>query len=417
MGWRVWTRRLRPTYSIRMDAKTRADPLATVALNRAGAPRLDMIDLLRGFVIALMVLDHTRDYFHVAAYTLDPTDPARTHVLLYITRWITHLCAPTFVFLAGVCVYLQAANGKDRAQLTRFLLSRGVWLIVLELTVLAFGLNFALPFLFLQVIWAIGASMILLAGVIRLPRAAAAIIGAAIVAGHQLLAPVDPGDVGPLAPLWTLAFEFGPAFGLGFISYPAIPWFGVMCLGYAIGPVFLQEPAHRNRTLLTLALSAIALFVVLRAVNGYGDPAPWKTFPSAAQTVMSFLNVSKYPPSLLFVLITLGVSLLCLLAFQRMRGLLARVLLAYGRTPLFTYVLHIYAVHGASLVVAMLAGYPAAYHVNFLMDPFRLYKAGFGFNLVVVYGVWLAILIGLYPASRWFAEVKRRRRNWWLGYL
>ena len=286
----------------------------------AKAPRLDTIDLLRGFVIALMVLDHTRDYFHVSAYTLDPTDPARTHVWLFITRWITHLCAPTFVFLAGVSVYLQGVNGKDRMQLTRFLLSRGVWLIVLELTVLAFGLNFALPFLFLQVIWAIGASMILLAGVIWLPRAAAAMIGVVIVAGHQLLAPISPADVGAFAPLWTLAFEFGPAFGLGFISYPAIPWFGVMCLGYALGPVFMQEPARRNRTLLTLALSAIALFLVLRAINAYGDPAPWKAFPDAAGTVMSFFNVSKYPPSLLFVLITLGVSLLCLLAFQRLRG-------------------------------------------------------------------------------------------------
>jgi uncharacterized membrane protein len=214
----------------------------------AKVPRLDMVDLLRGFVIALMVLDHTRDYFHISAYTLDPTDPARTHAWLFMTRWVTHLCAPTFVFLAGVSVYLRGVNGKDPLQLTRFLLSRGVWLIVLELTVLAFGLNFALPFLFLQVIWAIGASMILLAGVIWLPRAAAAIIGAVIVAGHQLLAPIDPADVGTFAPLWTLAFEFGPAFGLGFISYPAIPWFGVMCLGYALGPVFLQEPGSRNRT-------------------------------------------------------------------------------------------------------------------------------------------------------------------------
>jgi uncharacterized membrane protein len=400
-----------------VDAKTSTDPLAAVALNRAGLPRLDSIDLLRGFVIALMVLDHTRDYFHISAYSFDPTDPARTHIWLYVTRWITHLCAPTFVFLAGVSIYLQGVNGKNKAQLTRFLVSRGVWLIVLELTVLAFGLNFALPFLFLQVIWAIGVSMILLAGLIWLPRAAAAIIGAAIVAGHQLLAPINPADVGGFAPLWTLGFEFGPAFGRGLVSYPAIPWFGVMCLGYALGPVFVQDPERRNRTLLVLALGAIVLFCVLRAINGYGDPRHWRAFPDAAATVMSFFNVSKYPPSLLFVLVTLGVSLLCLLAFQRLRGLLARVLLAYGRTPLFTYVLHIYAVHGASLVVAMLAGYPAAYHVNFLADPFRLYNAGFGFNLVVVYVVWLAILVALYPASRWFAEVKRRRRDWWLSYL
>ena len=401
-----------------MDAKAQDDPLTTVALNRAGVPRLDMVDLLRGLVIALMVLDHTRDYFHISAYTFDPTDPARTHVLLYLTRWVTHLCAPTFVFLAGVSVFLQGANGKDKSQLTRFLLSRGAWLIVLELTIISFAFNFALPFLFLQVIWAIGVSMILLAGLIWLPRAAAAIVGVLIVAGHQLLAPINPADLGALAPLWTLAFKMGPPpIGPGFIAYPVIPWFGVMCLGYALGPVFVQEPVRRNRMLFQIAITALALFCMLRALNAYGDPAHWRTYPTAMATVMSFFNVSKYPPSLLYVLITLGVSLLCMLALQRLRGLLAQVLLAYGRTPLFTYVLHIYVVHGASLVVAMLAGYPASSHANFLADPFRLYQAGFGFNLLVVYVVWLAILVALYPASRWFAEVKRRRREWWLSYL
>jgi len=401
-----------------MDAKAQDDPLTTVALNRAGVPRLDMVDLLRGLVIALMVLDHTRDYFHISAYTFDPTDPARTHVLLYLTRWVTHLCAPTFVFLAGVSVFLQGANGKDKSQLTRFLLSRGAWLIVLELTIISFAFNFALPFLFLQVIWAIGVSMILLAGLIWLPRAAAAIIGVLIVAGHQLLAPINPADLGALAPLWTLAFKMGPPpIGPGFIAYPVIPWFGVMCLGYALGPVFVQEPVRRNRMLFQIAITALALFCMLRALNAYGDPAHWRTYPTATATVMSFFNVSKYPPSLLYVLITLGVSMLCMLALQRLRGLLAQVLLAYGRTPLFTYVLHIYVVHGASLVVAMLAGYPASSHANFLADPFRLYQAGFGFNLLVVYVVWLAILVALYPASRWFAEVKRRRREWWLSYL
>ena len=402
-----------------VDAQTSGIPVQPAAgLNRAGLPRLDSIDMLRGLVIALMVLDHTRDYFHVSAYTFDPTDPTRTHVWLYLTRWVTHLCAPTFVFLAGVSVYLQAFNGKDKPQLARFLLSRGVWLIVLEVTVVAFGLNFALPFVFLQVIWAIGVSMILLAGVIFLPHATAAILGAVIVAGHQLLAPIVPEQAGAFAPLWTLMFEVGPAPVVGgFVAYPAIPWFGVMCLGYALGPVFVREPAQRNRTLLGLALGAIAVFLVLRAINVYGDQAPWSVQASVPASMMSFFNVSKYPPSLQYVLITLGVSLLCLLAFQRLRGLLARMLLAYGRTPLFTYVLHIYVVHVASLLVAVLAGFPAAYHVNFLADPFRLVKAGWGFNLLVVYIAWLAILAALYPASRWFAEVKRRRREWWLSYL
>jgi uncharacterized membrane protein len=377
-----------------------------------------MVDMLRGLVIALMVLDHTRDYFHISAYTFDPTDPARTHVWLYITRWVTHLCAPTFVFLAGVSIYLQGVNGKSKPELSLFLLTRGAWLIVLELTVVAFGLNFGLPFVFLQVIWAIGMSMILLAGLIWLPPAAAVAIGAMIVAGHQLVAPIEAKDLGALAPVWTLAFEFGRApFGSGFIAYPAIPWFGVMCLGYGLGFVFVQEAGRRNRMVLGIALGAIVLFLVLRALNRYGDPAPWQSFPSAAATAMSFFNVSKYPPSLLFVLITLGVSMLCMLAFQRLRGVLARVLLAYGRTPLFTYVLHIYVVHGSALLVAVLAGYPASYQANFLADPFRLVKAGWGYDLLVVALVWLAILVVLYPCARWFADVKRRRREWWLSYL
>jgi uncharacterized membrane protein len=325
----------------------------------AKTPRLETVDLLRGFVIALMVLDHTRDYFHVSAYAFDPTDPARTHGWLFVTRWITHLCTPTFVFLAGVSVYLQGVNGKLKPQLARFLLTRGIWLIMLELTVIAFGFNFALPFVFLQVIWAIGMSMLLLAALIWLPPAAIGVLGALIVAGHQLLAPIDAGDLGALAPLWTLAFEFGRApVGSGFVAYPAIPWFGILCLGYALGSVFVQEPGRRDRVLLTIALLAIALFALLRAINRYGDPAPWQAFPTAAATVMSFFNVSKYPPSLLFVLVTIGVSLLCMLALQRLRGLLARVLLAYGRTPLFTYVLHIYVVHGSALLIAVLAGYP-----------------------------------------------------------
>ena len=264
-----------------MDAKTSRTAVPVAGLNRAGVPRLDMVDLLRGFVIALMVLDHTRDYFHVSAYTFDPTDPQRTHVWLYLTRWVTHLCAPTFVFLAGVSVYLQGANGKSKAALTRFLLTRGAWLIVLELTVISFGLNFALPFVFLQVIWAIGASMIMLAGVIWLPRAAAAVIGVLIVAGHQLLAPITPADVGVLAPLWTLAFEFGPSpIARGFISYPAVPWFGVMCLGYAIGPVFArrtrapQSNAARARARRNRARSSCSVRSTRTAIQRHGPHIP-----------------------------------------------------------------------------------------------------------------------------------------------
>jgi uncharacterized membrane protein len=389
-------------------------------LNRAGVPRLDAIDMLRGLVIALMVLDHVRDFFHVDAFAFDPTDPVRTTPLLYATRWVTHLCAPTFVFLAGVSAYLQGVNGKDRPTLSRFLLTRGLWLVLLEVTIIGFGFNFAFPFLFLQVIWAIGISMVMLAGLIWLSRRTVLGIGVLIVAGHGLLGPIDAADLGAhfgaLGVAWQLALEPGPL-PMGFIPYPALPWLGVMCLGYGLGHVFALPAAERRRTVLMLALAAVALFVVVRLLNGYGDPAPWARQDDAVRTLLSFFNVSKYPPSLLYVLITLGVALALMIALESLRGFFARVLLAYGRTPLFTYVVHIYVVHCAALLVGIAGGWPASAFVDSISNPRQLLSAHWGFGLPVVYVVWLLVLALLYPLARWFSGVKRRRRDWWLGYL
>jgi uncharacterized membrane protein len=391
--------------------------LASPALTRSGRPRLDAIDMLRGLVIVLMVLDHVRDFFHAQAFLINPTNPDQTTIALFATRWITHLCAPTFVFLAGASAYLQAANGKPPAELARFLASRGLWLVVLELTLIGFGFNFA-PIVFLQVIWAIGVGLILLALLVRLPSAWIAAIGIVIVAGHGLLGPINAADLGAIGPLWFLLMEFGLLQGApGLLAYPVLPWFGVMCLGYALGFVFTLPQAKRRRLLGMLGASVLLLFAVLRTLNGYGDPAPWRDYPTASQTIMSFLNVSKYPPSLLYVLATLGIACALLTLLEHLRGPIAKVLLAFGRTPLFTYVLHIYIAHGAALLVGVLVGVPAAYFRNFVLDPSDLVRAQWGFTLLGVYVAWIAILAALYPFSSWFAEVKRRRRDWWLGYI
>ena len=257
------------------DAESASIGCKEIALTRAGALRLDAIDLLRGLVIALMVLDHVRDFLHATAFAFDPTDLRQTNPLLFMTRWVTHLCAPTFVFLSGVSIFMQRANGKP--ELSKFLLTRGLWLIVLEFTVVSFGINWGPPLAFLQVIWAIGASMVLMAAVVRLPAKAVLALGAAIVIGHQWVASfVNPAELGAWATPWFLTMQPGPAvFMRGFIPYPVIPWFGIMCVGYGLGFIFRQEPDERRRNVLALALSLLAAFVVLRAINGYGNPVPW----------------------------------------------------------------------------------------------------------------------------------------------
>jgi uncharacterized membrane protein len=260
--------------------------------------------------------------------------------------------------------------------------------------------------------------MLLLSLLVRLPAAWIGALGVVIVAGHGLLGPIDAPQLGSLGPVWTALFEIRLLSDVpGFVAYPVVPWFGIICLGYGLGFVFTLPLPRRRRLLAILGTSALLVFVLLRALNGYGDPAPWRSFPTPSQTVLSFLNVSKYPPSLLFVLVTLGVSFLLLTLLERLRGPLANVLLAFGRVPLFVFVLHIYVVHGAALLLGVLAGVPASYFANFILDPSRLVRAQWGFSLVGVYVAWLAVLGALYPLASWFADMKRRRREWWLSYL
>ena len=381
-------------------------------------PRLDSIDLLRGLVMILMALDHTRDFFTNAHF--DPTDLSQTTAALFLTRWVTHFCAPVFTFLAGTGAYLAAARGKTRPQLSRFLLTRGLWLIVLESTVVWFGITFRFDghFIPASVLWALGWGMIVLAGLVHLPLPVIAAFAGATIAGHNLFDAVRPDQLGPLGPLWAVLHTRGPLpltpSVTMFVHYPLVPWIGVMAAGYVFGAVFLLDRPRRRTTMLGLGASLILLFVALRATNFYGDPHPWAPRQDALFTVLSFLNCQKYPPSLLYLLMTLGPALLVLPVFEHSLGRLGRPLLMFGRVPLFFYLLQWYAAHLLAVVVNAALGRPASWLLG--GAPWDA-PEGSGYSLGVVYLMWIVVLVLLYPPCRWFAALKRRRRDAWLSYF
>lgn len=405
-----------------------------VSLGNPAQARIAEIDMLRGLVIILMALDHVRDYFHVSGFAMNPLDPAQTTPWLYTTRWITHLCAPTFVFLSGVSAYLQFARGKSAPNLSLFLLTRGLWLIFLELSVLSFGWSFAFPFLFfLQVIWAIGWSMIALAALVWLPRIAVLGIGIAIIAGHNLLDPVSAEQFGQWGIVWAFLHDGGllPNFQqpIALLGYPVLPWIGVMAFGYGMGAVFIQGPAQRERTLLTLGVAMLAAFFVLRGFNLYGNPTIpggpdptvrlWQDQPDLTSQIMVFLDVQKYPPSLHFVLVTLGVMFALWPLLARLRGPIASVLNTFGAVPFFFYVLHIYLVHSLAMIANIARGRDASGYLNYLANAFSgsPLLENVHFPLWVVYTFWLIVLALLYPLCLYWQRLKARRRDWWLSYL
>ena len=382
----------------------------------SGRVRLNSIDLLRGLVMVLMVLDHTRDFFAAGGFNpRDVNDPA-----LFLTRWVTHFCAPVFVFLAGTSAFLYGARGRTEGEVSWFLLTRGLWLVLLELTIVRFAWTFSVfpDFVLLQVIWAIGVSMIVLAGLIHLPRWAIAAIGIGMIAGHNLLDGIHAEQLGEFGWLWHVlhqpAFLHPTADVTVFALYPLIPWIGVMAAGYALGPVMLHEPASRRRWLVGLGVGVALGFVLLRATNLYGDPAPWVLHDEIGATVLSFVNVEKYPPSALYLAMTLGPALIALAAFESARGRLAHFLVVFGRVPLFYYVAHLLLLHSMALTFAAAVYGDAAWLFG---SPLGGKPEGYGVCLPGVYLVWLAALAVLYLPCRWFAEVKRRRSDAWLSYL
>lgn len=375
-------------------------------VSRDGA-RIASIDILRGLVMALMALDHSRDFFGEGGFNpRDVTDPA-----LFLTRWITHLCAPTFIFLAGLSAFLHG-RGRSVAEVSRFLFIRGLWLIAIEFTVVRLAWTFNLDFggaFTAGVIWAIGASMVVLSALIWLPRWAIAAVALTMIAGHNLLDGVRAEDLGEGAAVWHVLHQRGLV-QLGdavrvFVLYPLIPWIGVMAAGYLLGPTMALEADARKRVLLKLGAAFTIGFVLLRATNLYGDPAPWGVQENWLATVLSFLNCEKYPPSLLYLMMTLGPALMLLGAFEQARGSVARILAVYGQVPFFFYVVHLYLIH--ALTVA--AGYA--------MTGVLSRNPEIGLNLAAIYLVWLLVLVLLYPLCLCFAGLKQRGRGWWWRYL
>ena len=385
--------------------------------------RLDSIDLLRGLVMVLMALDHTRDFFHSGVFRgEDPLDLSRTSALLFFTRWITHFCAPVFVFLAGTGAFLSTTRGKTSRELSWFLVSRGLWLVLLELTWVRWaGWSFAINLHehWGNVIWAIGWSMVALAALIRLPLWATAVVGLVMIATHNAVDGIRPGDLGAWGWLWRLlhaggSFEFAPGYRLG-AGYPLIPWIGVMAIGYSFGALVARPSLERQKWLLRLGLALVVLFVALRLLNAYGDPKPWSQQRNGLFTLFSFLDCHKYPPSLCYLLMTLGPSLLLLAWLERGTPRWLRWVLVFGRVPLFYYLLHLPLIHGLSVLVHWLR----FGHADWLWGNTEGIKAptGAGFDLIWVYVAWAAVLLILYPVCKWFAELKRRRRDAWLSYL
>lgn len=385
------------------------------------------MDLLRGAVMVLMLLDHTRDYVHRDAPFFDAADLSRTTVALFITRWVTHFCAPVFVLLAGTGAALQLQRGKTKRELSRFLFTRGLWLVLLEFTVIRLGVTFDLDYAafpgMLQVIWAIGVSMMVLSALLHLRTRWIAAIGIAIVALHNLADPLNVPGMGAAASggsaLWMVLHQPGFVSVLGMrllVLYPVLPWIGVLLCGYCLGGVYGWEPERRRRVLVRLGLGMVAAFLLLRATNFYGNPTGWSAQKNAAFTALSFVNTAKYPPSLLFVLMTLGPALLVLAWLEKVpRGAVGRALVTFGRVPLFFYLLQWFTAHGIALLLSVAAGKPTSHLFGF--PGFNRPQPGAGFGLGAVYLAWAAGIILLYPLCRWFAEVKRRRDEWWLSYL
>jgi len=369
----------------------------------------------------LMALDHVRDYFGAPG---NPTDPARASAALFFTRWVTHVCAPVFFLLTGTGAYL-ARRRRSLPDLSRFLISRGIWLVALELTLFrcfAYQFNVDYRVTMLVILWALGWSMIALGALVHLPIAAIAATGIAMIVGHNAFDGIRAASLGRLAPLWTVLHGQGVVIGpphLVFVAYPLVPWIGVTAAGYALGRIFDWTPDRRRRWLFRAGVALAAAFVVLRAANVYGDPSPWRAQATSVRTLLSFLNATKYPPSLLFLLMTLGPALVLLAWLDRGTPKVFAPVLTFGRVPLFYFLLHLPLIHLAAVVVCSLR-YGSA-HWMFESPTLARYPfttpPGWGYSLPFVYAMWAALVVALYPLCRWFAEVKQRRRTWWLSYL
>jgi uncharacterized membrane protein len=385
---------------------------------RAMRTRIESVDVVRGIIMVIMALDHTRDFFGMPGD--NPTDLSKASAALFLTRWITHFCAPTFFLLTGTGAFLSLRK-RTKQELSRFLVTRGLWLIFLEFVVLrCFGLqfNFDYHITVLTVLWALGWSMIVLSALVYLPASVVAVLGLVVIAGHNLLDSVRSTN-----PLWVVLHSPGflvpgPDHAV-FVAYPLIPWIGVTAAGYALGQIYEWTAERRRQWLVRTGIGWTVAFILLRGINVYGDPNRWSAQKSALFTVLSFLNTTKYPPSLLFLLMTLGPVLLLLRAVDGHTPRVLHPALVVGKVPMFYFLLHFPLIH--LIAVAVCYARYGAIHWMFESPGLDRYPftppPGWGFSLPVVYLVWATVVISVYPLCRWYATVKARRTDWWLSYL
>ncbi|WP_427872565.1 DUF1624 domain-containing protein [Flavobacterium sp. MMS24-S5] len=384
--------------------------------------RQPSIDIVRGIVMIIMALDHVRDLMHVDSITQSPTDLTTTSPLLFFTRFITHLCAPTFVFLAGTSVYLSLQNKNNVSETRKFLLKRGIWLVVLEFTIVNFGLFFDIGFhsLLFEVIATIGFGFIILSALLKIRSQTLGIIGLLILFFHNLtpLIPFAENSIlkTALTPLFSpIVFPFsGRAFIMG---YPPIPWLGIMLVGFATGKFFEWTEEKRKQLFTKIGLTALVLFIIIRFVNIYGDPALWTTQKNVVFNFLSFINVTKYPPSLLFCLATLGIMFLLLAFAEQFTNRIKKVSLVYGKVPLFYFVVHFYVIHFLTLLMLFVQGFSFS-QFEFATGTFGRPKGiESGLSLWLIYLIWIFVVVLLYKPCQWFGKYKSEHKYWWLQYI
>ena len=387
--------------------------------------RIPSIDLLRGLVMILMALDHVRMYFGYGTWYSEPTDLASTTPGLFFTRWVTHFCAPVFVFLAGTSAFLAGTKKQSVKELARHLLRRGLWLVLVEALIVNFAWTFDITysFIILQVIWAIGISMMVLAALVFLPDRLILLIGLILIFGHNLLDGIHvQGNRLPAVAWYILHQRQALSIGRSLVSfvYPVLPWIGLMAVGYVCGTLYRPgfPPERRKRWLRAIGVGATLLFILLRTFNLYGEPGDWQVMGSPLFTVMAFLNTTKYPPSLQFLLMTMGPALVFLALSESIRLGLTQPLLTFGRVPFFFYVVHLYLIH--ALATAWLA-YSGRDWNEYILSAAALFSgtlSDFGLSLPGVYFVWFVVSLLLYPLCRWYQQYKERHASrWWLSYL
>lgn len=389
--------------------------------------RINSIDLLRGVVIILMALDHVRMYFGQGSWYADPTDLATTTPLLFLTRWITNFCAPTFIFLAGISAFLYGARVQNTQQLSRYLFTRGAWLIFVELVIVNFGWTFdpTLSFHILQVIWAIGVSMVVLSALVYLPIWAIFALGIVLVAGHNLLDPIQMEGTSIQALIWYILHQeqlvaFAPD-SVVYFHYPLIPLVGLMALGYVLGTLYQSEfgAERRRKWLLWIGTAAMLLFLILRGLNLYGDPNPWSPQSTLVYSILSFLNTTKYPMSLQYLLMTIGPALVFLALTEGVkdRGV-AGIVLTFGSVPFFLYIVHIYLIHFLAFVAIVISGRSWTEYIITAEAYLSQTTADFGYPLYVVYLVWALVLVIMYPLCKWYRAYKKGHpENRLLAYI